>query len=143
LGECWFQLGQADRAVEPTRQALERCRQHGDQEGVAAYLGNLYEVHRYLGQGDEAAACAEQLAALFEQKGQAGEARRYRNQARLIRAGEPLNRVVIDLAGQRYDVDEVPGGLTGSVKFLFERNRLTLRPAQALTAAGEREASQG
>ncbi len=143
LGECWFQASQADRALEPTRQALQRVRTSGDEEGIFAYLGNLYEMHRYLGQSDEAAACIEQLAALHEQKGHAAEARRYRKQALLVRTGEPLNRVVVDLAGQRYEVAEVPGGLSGSVKFLFERNRLTLRPAEALTSQGEREAGQG
>jgi tetratricopeptide (TPR) repeat protein len=143
LGECWFQSGQAERAVEPTRQALERVRAADDTEGVAAYLGNLYEIFRYLDRRAEAADCADELAALAEQQGRPGDARRYRQQARLVRAGEPPVRVVVDLGGQRYEPDEVPGGLSGSVRFLFERNRLTLRPAQVLTEQGEREAEQG
>ncbi len=143
LGECYFQLGQMERAIEPTRQALQRVRQGGDVQGVIAYLGNLYEIHRYQGRGQEAAACAEELAELHQQQGRPGEARRYRNQARLVRAGEPLLRVVVDLGGQRYELEEVPGGLSGSVRFLFERNRLTLRPAEVLTQQAEAEASQG
>jgi tetratricopeptide (TPR) repeat protein len=143
LGECHFQSGRADRAVEPTRQALALVRKSGDAEGILAYLGNLYETHRYLGQAEPAAACADELATLYEQMGQPGQARRYRNQSRLVRAGEPLLRIVLDVSGQRYELDEVIKGVEGSVKFLFERNRLALQPSQVLTQQGEGEASQG
>jgi tetratricopeptide (TPR) repeat protein len=63
LGECYFQSAQADKAVAPTRQALELCERAGDAEGRLAYLGNLYEIHRYLGQAEEAAGYAERLRA--------------------------------------------------------------------------------
>ncbi len=49
LGECYFQCGEAEKAVAPTEQALRICRRTGDKEGVATYLGNLYEIHRYRG----------------------------------------------------------------------------------------------
>ena len=35
--------------------ALDLCGKQGDAEGETAYLGNLYEIHRYLGQTVEAA----------------------------------------------------------------------------------------
>jgi tetratricopeptide (TPR) repeat protein len=143
LGECYFHTGHAVRAVEPTRQALELVRKIGDPNGIAAYLGNLYELHRYLGQGAEAGACADELAQIHERQERTADARRYRNQARLVRAGEPLLRVIVDLGGQRYEVEEVPRGLAGTARFAFERNRLMLRPAQVLTEQGEREAGQG
>ena len=36
LGECYFQGGEAAKAVAPTRHALELCERHGDAEGVKA-----------------------------------------------------------------------------------------------------------
>jgi tetratricopeptide (TPR) repeat protein len=144
LGECYFQGGQADRAIKPTRQALEIVTRTGDFDGMAAYLGNLYEIHRYLGQSAPAADCAERLATLAEQQGRSDQAVRYRKQAHLVRAGEPLNRVVVEMAGQRYELAEVlEGGKVGSVRFHFERNRITLRPARVFLERGGKEASEG
>jgi hypothetical protein len=94
LGESYFQSGDAQKAVEPTTQALVLCRDCGDTEGELAYLGNLYEMHRYLGQHEAAATWAAQLADAFERQGRLDEARRYRRQEVLVREGEPLNRVV-------------------------------------------------
>src|SRR5262249_23190206 len=132
LGECYFHSGQHDRALEPTRQALERVRHRDDVEGIVAYLGNLYEIHRYRGEPQPAARQPEELASTCERKGDADQARRYRHQARLVRAGEPLLRVVIDVGGKRYELDEVLAGIEGAVRFLFERNRLALAPSRAL-----------
>jgi tetratricopeptide (TPR) repeat protein len=143
LGECHFQLGEAGKAIAPTEQALEMVRRAGDAEGISAYLGNLYEAHRYLEQPEPAARYAEQLAEHLEQNGQPDEARRYRNQARLVRAGEPRNRVVVEVAGRRLEVEEVLAGVEGSVRFYFERNKLTLRPAEALLQQGQRAGHQG
>jgi tetratricopeptide (TPR) repeat protein len=143
LGECYFQLGEAERAIAPTEQALDVVRRIGDDEGITAYLGNLYEEHRYLEQAESAARCADQLADHHERLGQSEEARRYRNQAARVRAGEPRNRIVIDLDGRRLELEEVLGGVQGRVKFVFERNKLTLRPADVYVARGQDEGNQG
>ena len=144
LGECYFQAGRAEKALEPTRTAFDLCGKQADAEGVAAYLGNLYEIHRYLGQSTEAAACAEQLADALAQQGQADEAVRYRQQEQRVRAGEPLNRVVLGVDGKRMELDDVlAGGVAGRVQFAFERNRLTLKPCQALTAHGQKQGAAG
>jgi tetratricopeptide (TPR) repeat protein len=143
LGECYFQSAQADKAVAPTRQALELCERAGDAEGRLAYLGNLYEIHRYLGEAEEAAGYAERLAGMHAEQGRAGEAERYRKQSGLVRAGEPLNRVVVTVEGKRYEMDEVAGGREGSVQFAFERNRMTLRPCEVLTERGKEAGGQG
>ena len=58
LGECCFQVGDVAAAVEPTTTALRLCEEQRDVEGVLAYLGNLFEIYRYLGQ---AAPAGEQL----------------------------------------------------------------------------------
>ena len=65
LGECYFQQGQADRALPHLEKALERCEQAGDAEGVVVYLGNVYECHRYLGQASAAADAADRLATVL------------------------------------------------------------------------------
>ena len=137
LGECAFQLGDAARALPATRKALHLARETGDAGLVAAILGNLYEVHRYLGDST-AAEDAEELARLAADEGQ-----RYLRQAALIRQGEPLLRVVADVEGRRYEIDEVLAGVAGPVRFVYERNRLTLSLAEKWTQEGERFAQAG
>ncbi|MCI0460861.1 MAG: tetratricopeptide repeat protein [Gemmataceae bacterium] len=143
LGECWFQEREVEKAVGPLEQALTLCAQHDDSEGILAYLGNLYEAHRYLGQAGPAAARAEQLAGALEGQGRTGEASRFRRQAQIVRAGEPLNRVVAVVDGRRYELDEVTAFRGVRVQFVFERNRITLRPAVVLTEQGERLGGEG
>jgi len=143
LGECYFESGEADKALGPHGQALELCQQHGDAEGVLAYLQNLYEAHRYLGQAEPAAARALQLADAMEAQGRADDARRYRRQAEIVRAGEPLNRVVAVVEDRRYEPDEVGPLRDQRVQFVFERNRITLRPAAVLTRRGGQHGSAG
>ena len=141
LGECYFQRGDADKAVTPTSEALALCEVHADHDGIVAYQRNLYEMHRYLGSTDAAAKCAEALADALERAGAPHEARWYRKQSRLVRAGEPENRVVVRAGDQRHELDELPSELAkGSVtlSFAFERNRITLRPAAELTSRAER-----
>jgi hypothetical protein len=51
--------------------------------------------------------------------------------------------VVADVDGRRCELDEVLAGQAGAVRFAFERDRLTLRPAAALTERGQRLANEG
>jgi tetratricopeptide (TPR) repeat protein len=74
---------------------------------------------------------------------QPAEAARYRRQAALVFAGEPLNRVILSVDGQRKELEEVLAGTPGRLQFAFERNRLTLRQATAWTDQGEKQASLG
>jgi tetratricopeptide (TPR) repeat protein len=143
LGECYFQSGEVEKAVAPTEQALQICRRTGDVEGVATYLGNLYEIHRYRGASQRAADAAEELAERLGEQGQKAEAEQYTRQAQLVRQGEPLNRVIVNVDGRRRELDEVLAGTPGQVQFAFVRNRVTLRPAEALTKQGEKQAGQG
>ncbi|HVE87686.1 MAG TPA: hypothetical protein VND93_32735 [Myxococcales bacterium] len=145
LGECHFQGGAAEAALAPVREALALCEEDGDEEGVLAYAGTLYEAHRYLGQGAEAAGYAARRAALLRQRGEAAQARRFDRLAELARAGEPLNRVVAEVDGVTYEMSEVPpvSGGGGSIKFHFARNRPSLAPVQALVKQGEALGSQG
>src|SRR3954452_9931869 len=94
LGESCFQLGEAAAALEPTATALRLCEEQGDQAGVVAYLENLVEIHRYLGQAEPAAAAAERCAGVLTSEGRARRAAEWRRRAGVMRAGEPLNRVI-------------------------------------------------
>lgn len=143
LGECFFQAGEAAKAVGPLEQALELCERQGDAEGVVAYLRNLYEAHRYLGQAGPAADRADALARALASLGQADEASWFEKQARLVRSGEPRNRVVTAIGGRRYELDEAPPIGDGRIQFQFERNRVSLRPSVVLTKRGERLGSEG
>jgi tetratricopeptide (TPR) repeat protein len=143
LGECYFQTRDAEKAVPHFEVALRLCEQIGDKPGVIAYLGNLYEVHRYLGWSEVAAGYAERLAAPLEEQGRTAEAARYRKQAGIVRTGEPRNRVVAVVDGLRYEIDEV-GVVEGKrIEFVFERNRITLRPAADLAGKGDELGRQG
>ncbi|SIO44128.1 Tetratricopeptide repeat-containing protein [Singulisphaera sp. GP187] len=143
LGDCYFQSGAVEKAISPLRHALELCDQSGDTEGVIAYLGNLHEVYRYLGRAPEAADFAERLAVALKGVGRIDAADTYHQRALRVRAGEPLNRVVVEVAGRRYEVAEAPPMVEGKVQFIHERNRISLRPATVLGERGSVMAASG
>lgn len=143
LGETCFMQGQADAARDATLEALELCRSVEDTEGVAAWLGNLYEIDRYRGDGDGAARWASEFADLCASLDQAEAALQWRRLAQRVR-NEPLVRLVAQVAGEEYELDDLPPHLPdGTVRFHFRRNRLTLRPAQRLVAQGSMLAEEG
>lgn len=144
VSECQFHRGDVEAAIAPALEALADCVRLGDIEGVSAYQGNLYEIHRYLGQAERAAHYAEQRASSCDATGNPELARWHRTQAPIVRAGEPLNRVIALVGETRYELDAVPPEHSGRIQFLFQRNRITLRPAavaieQAATLASDGE----
>lgn len=143
LAECRFHQGRAAEALAPAREALELCRARGNLADVAACLGTVYELHRYLGQSAEAADAAEQLAAVLDQTGPEERARRFHRLAALARAGEPLNRVVVEVNGQLRELSEVESLRDGTLRFHFARNRRALAPVAALVEHGEVLGSEG
>jgi tetratricopeptide (TPR) repeat protein len=143
LGECYFQSGQAGRAVRPAQDALELADKAGDPDGAAISLRNLYEIYRYLGQSQNAAAAAANLAERYAAQGKEKQARRFRTQARIVAAGEPLTRVLALVDGERCELDEVPAGKPLQAKLVLERNRLALQPSLVLTRKGAQLASSG
>lgn len=147
LGECYFQLGEAATALDPTATALRLCEEQGDLAGILAYQGNLFEIHRYLGQAEPAALAAERCADALTAAGQADQAAAWRRQARVARVGEPLNRVVlmVEGAGEREvdELDELQSVAGQRVNFIFKRNRLTLEPSRHRTGEGERLGGEG
>lgn len=143
LAESHFQSGSADQAVPHLEQALALCEQSGDREGIAAYLGSLFEAHRFLGQGERAAGYADRMAAFLDAQGAARDSARWRTRARIVRVGEPLNRVVAVVNGATFEIDEVKPVGDVRVQFVFERNRVTLRPASVRTERGQELGSAG
>lgn len=143
LAEARFHSGDAAGAAEPLTRALALCKDADDVEGMIACLGSLYEAARYLGEFDRAAEHADARAGLLRQLGKQSEAAHFQRTAERVRAGEPLLRVVLDIEGQRRELDEELGPLPERVQFIFERNRPLLRLAERLTREGELLASQG
>ena len=139
LAECHFQTGGVEQALPHLEQALELGERSGDREGVVAYLGSLFEAHRYLGHSESAAGFAERLAGVSA----GADAARWRTRARIVRAGEPLNRVVAVVNGVTQELDEVQPVENVRIQFVFERNRITLRPAAELTERGEKLGGAG
>jgi tetratricopeptide (TPR) repeat protein len=143
LAEAHFHSGAADQAVPHLEQALNLCERSGDAEGIAAYLGSLFEAHRYLERGERAATYGERMASLLDTQGASRDATRWRTRARIIRAGEPLNRVVAVVDGATFEVDEVRPVGEVRIQFVFERNRITLRPTSVHTERGQELGSAG
>jgi tetratricopeptide (TPR) repeat protein len=139
LGESYFQHGEASKAISPIETARRLCEQQGDYEGIGAYEGNLYEIHRYLGQAEAAAQAAERLAQILDKQEQKGEAAKYRRQAQRVRLGESLNRVVVHINGMQFELSEIRqiDIRNQRVQFVFQRNRISLRAARAFIDQGE------
>ncbi|MBY0229306.1 MAG: hypothetical protein K2W96_08520 [Gemmataceae bacterium] len=135
LAESLFQNGEAASALPLAREAVRLAK---DAAFLEAAAGNLYEISRYLGETAGAAEMADLLSDLRSRAGDDAGARRYARQAALVRKGEPLLRVVGEVAGQRYEVEELLEGVPGPVRWLFERNRPTpWRVAEAVRQAEE------
>lgn len=141
ISQCLFELGRSKDAGPFAQEALDICRAVADQEGVVAYTYSLYEIHRYLGNQEQAAAFARQHADANRHSNPA-LARRYDALATVVQKGEPLNRVVVEIEGELYEQDEGPFE-SEQVAFNFVRNRLTLSRSSELTHLGEELGSKG
>ncbi|MBA3394628.1 MAG: tetratricopeptide repeat protein [Deltaproteobacteria bacterium] len=143
IGECLFQQGNADAAISFMKEAFELVRKLGDSNAMAAYLDSLYEMNRYLGRGAEAASYAAQLATLFAMAGREADATMLQQRAAIARAGEPRNRVVATLEdGATLELDQV-ASFAGRIRFSFQRDRVSLRKANALVERGEQAGAEG
>jgi tetratricopeptide (TPR) repeat protein len=143
VGECHFQAGEVEQSIPHFEQALVLCERTNDTDGVVAYLGSLFEANRYLGNSPKAAGLADQLAHLPGQIVAAHEQKRWHTRARIVRSGEPLNRVVGNINNESLELYEIEPKENLHVSFVFERNRIALRPAEVLTERGEKLGSAG
>ena len=143
LARSYIQNGEAAKALPATETALRLCQEQNDVEGIIIYLRGLYEVHRYLGNGKLAADYSDQLADALQAQNQHRESERARTRAKIARAGEPLNRVIVHIDGNQFELEETPKVKDGVVRFSFERNRIALRTSEVLTEQGGRLIEQG
>ncbi len=143
LGNCVLHSGDAAAAVGHYQTALRLCEKAGDAEGVLTYNSSLYEAHRYLGEREAASDYAIRVADLLARYGRTADVARFRRQAKLVMAGEPLNRAVIYIGDVRYEVEEVPRQVQGVLKIFYERNRIALQLGEGLTQQAIEKASAG
>jgi tetratricopeptide (TPR) repeat protein len=143
LARSYLQNGEAGKALPAAETALRMCREQSDDEGIIIYLRGLYEVHRYLGNGKLAADYSDELADALQAQNQRYESDRARTRAKIARAGEPLNRVIVHIEGNEFELEEAPKVQNGMVRSSFERNRQSLRTSDVLTEQGKRLIAQG
>lgn len=126
LGHIRFAAGKVDLALGHYEQALRLCREQNDQEGIRVYLGNLYESQRFLGQKVPAADYADALGHAWAAAGNHALAHRFTKLSQIVRAGEPLLRVVVHDDGKVAELDEVEFVGTKKLELHFWRNRPSL-----------------
>ena len=71
------------------------------------------------------------------------EARRWARHAAIVRAGEPLCRIVVRIEDQVYEEDEAPSAPDRKIVFEFRRNRMSLGRSDRLVQAGKDAGTKG
>ena len=144
LGQCRFHQGDADEAVTLFDEALAICRRTNDAEGEIAYLSSLHETHRWLGHDKEAISLAGELAERCDAAGHHDRGQWARQRAARMQAGEPRVRIVAEIGDKTLELEELAATPPDEpVRFLFERNRLSLGAVATLIAEGSRLGSAG
>jgi tetratricopeptide (TPR) repeat protein len=143
LAECFFQTGRAELAIEPAEQALSIVADQGSPEGEINCLGNLYEIHRYAGNWQQAAGYAGQIAQIFYDQGDLISASHWRQQARATESIAVPVRVLVKLGEEYFETNEIPRIDVPQAEFAFVRNRRELRPSAELFEQAQLLAAQG
>lgn len=143
IGECYFQLGQAQNAIEPMKEALALAEAQRDSEAIFQYVRSLYEIHRYLGDSATASTYAMHFSQALENCGELISASNWRHQSRSIVNGESAFRIVLRIGEELFELDDIPVVQTQTVEFLPMRNRTELAPSSALCEAGRELAEKG
>jgi tetratricopeptide (TPR) repeat protein len=140
LAACQWGLGDLRAGIETIARAAAGALASGDNDGLVGCLLDRYDMLRFLGDRTSilaAADCLEQVVPALERLGRSREADRWRRQAAVVRAGEPLCRAIAAINGERFELWEVTVPSSG-VDFGYARNRTSM-PAtrKALAAGGE------
>lgn len=143
LGDVCFHSGRIDEAWSAMQRALEICRSIRDQEGVAAYLGNLAEIARYRGETGEAISLLTELHVQWLQLGATDAALQTTHRIDRLQAGEPLCRIVCRDGDETHELDELRPVAHKRYDFEFVRNRPSLQKAMVLTRMGCEKSHQG
>jgi tetratricopeptide (TPR) repeat protein len=143
LAHCYFHAGDALTARPYAERALALSEEKGDEQGTAAALRELYDLHRYLGNWDLAAGYAERIAGHALKNGHPAESQRWVKQAQLVRAGEPLCRMTFWVNDAHYEADSLPTLTNAKVRYGFMRNRQPIGICQGLVLRGAQLAHAG
>ncbi len=141
LASCLFQLSRIDDAQHQFKTAQSLCQQQNDTEGFLTYSESLFELFRYAGDSKAASDAADELSKHLNRGNQIHRAERFKTRAQIIRNGEPLCRIILSVNEKQLELSQV-GKIHGNVRFLFERNRLTLQLAQHQNQLGGQLGSQ-
>lgn len=126
IGECYFQLGDMDRAAEYVERALKCTTMQGDHESTVAYLSNLYEINRYRGAYDRAAENAQAIIDRVYERSELVAASNWRHNLKAVSGPEPLYRLLLKIGEELFELDEIPKVNGERVEFIFVRNRIEL-----------------
>jgi tetratricopeptide (TPR) repeat protein len=99
--------------------------------------------HRYRGEKEKAADCAARAGTVMSSHGHEDDGRRFQRRAKRLRAGEPLNRIVVHVGGQVLELEEVTHVGDRQYKLVFERNRIKLHLASGLCKTAVQMAQRG
>lgn len=143
VGVGAFSRGDAPAARAQMEQAIRLFRAARTMHPVAL-ANDLFDVYRYLGEADRAAAIAHGLAGRLS--GDAGLF--YQRQEEILRAGEPLLRMVARAGQVRYEIADAPlafRAASAPMKLTIEfwRNRPSIDRSVRLTRRGTEHASKG
>jgi thioredoxin-like negative regulator of GroEL len=162
-----FADGEVRRAAALWDEVLQRAAERGDVALTVAALRRRIEAARWLGDPREAHTLRTELALLLEENGRPGEAARLHAVNERYPDGEPLLRVVAEVAftdaagepaaavpeamarGGRLELDDLEDLQANQprddlrVRFWFERNRPTLPLTERLAAEATALAEEG
>jgi hypothetical protein len=139
LAACQWYLGDPGAGVETINRAAASAQAGGDDEGLVVCLTGRYEMLRFQGDRTSTAAaadCLEQMAPALERLGRTRQAARWRRQAAVVRAGEPLCRAIAVIDGEPFEISQVTVP-SSHVQFAYARNRISLPATRKAIAAGD------
>ena len=143
MGECHFHLAQMEKASEFMERAYQLCNMSGDFEASMAYRSNLYEIYRYMGDQKKALECAQEISKKNYDRGELVQASNWREQAKAVAAGEPLHRVVVRIAEEIFELNDLPKVEGEQVEFVLTRNRIELVRCTQKCFQGRDQAQKG
>jgi len=142
MGQAHFFRGEFAEAEKFVKMAWEMCREMRDLEGMENHREGLFELLRYTDRREEARDLALEQARFLRSLELPEPAVAWQRRAQTV-VGEPLLRVQVYFQDQCFELDALPPHQDGSLKVAFQRNRITLFPAQRSTRSGRALAERG
>jgi tetratricopeptide (TPR) repeat protein len=142
ISQAHFNARRRDDAMAHAERSLAITRDIGDHPRYERrYLRHLMEVHQYFGEAEKAANWSERLADFFDHFSETPNARWHRSLAKVMRAGEPLVRVIVETDDGLYELDDLPA-FFGEFSLRPIRNRRALLPSFVLIKRARESAAK-